>query len=141
MVCHRIITNELFRRAGDLGNYEAYVCIGYAYYEGEGVERDEKKANHWFELAAMRGGATARHILGINEKCEGNMDRALKHYMIAVRGGHTDSVKEIQQLYMDGDVAKDDYANALRSHQVYINEIKSDQRDKAAAFHDGYRYY
>ena len=71
----------------------------------------------------------------------GNYDRALKHYMIAVRGGDTSSVKAIQQLYMDGHVAKDDYANALRSHQAYINEIKSDQRDEAAAFHNGYRYY
>ena len=61
--------------------------------------------------------------------------------MIAVRGGCTDSVKEIQELYMDGHVAKDEYANALRSHQAYINEIKCDQRDKAAAFHDSYRYY
>ena len=62
--------------------------------------------------------------------------------MIAVRGGETRSVKAIQQImYMDGHATKDHYANALRSHQAYINEIKSDQRDKAATFHDGYRYY
>ena len=42
---------------------------------------------------------------------------------------------------MNGHATKDHYANALRSRQAYVNEIKSDQRDKAAAFRDGYRYY
>ena len=42
---------------------------------------------------------------------------------------------------MDGHVAKNQYAKALQSRQAYINEIKSDQRDKAAAFRDSYRYY
>ena len=43
---------------------------------------------------------------------------------------------------MNGHVAKDHYANALQSHQVYLNEIKSDQRDKAAALRrDGCSYY
>ena len=68
-------------------------------------------------------------------------DIALKHFMIAVRGGYTPSVKVIQQLYKDGRATKDHYANALQSHQEYINEIKSDQRDKAAASRDDYRYY
>ena len=61
--------------------------------------------------------------------------------MIAVRGGYTDSVKAIQQLYMGGHVAKDQYAKALQSHQAYLDEIKSDQRDKAAAFREAYRYF
>jgi len=99
-------------------------------------------AKHYFELAAMNGNVVARFNLGNNEYTAGNYDRALKHYMIAVRCGHTDSVTEIQQLFMNGHATtKDDYANALRAHQAYINEIKSDQRDKAAAFSDDYRYY
>ena len=53
----------------------------------------------------------------------------------------THSVKNMQQMYKNGHVAKDQYANALRSHQAYLVEIKSDQRDKAAALGDDYRYY
>ena len=68
------------------------------------------------------------------------MIRALKHFMIAVRGGHTNSVKRIQEMYMDGHATKDQYVNALRFHQAYINEIKSKQRDKAAAL-VGNKYY
>ena len=128
---------ELYHRAGKFG----YNNIGHAYDNGDGVERDEKMAKHFLELAAMEGNATARHNLGVNDYKAGNHDRALEHYMIAVRGGDTDSVKEIQRMYMDGHATKDHYANALRSHQAYVNEIKSVQREQAAAFRDDCRYY
>ena len=98
-------------------------------------------AKHYYELAAMEGNVIARYNLGISEYNAGNFDRALKHYMIAVRDGYTLSVKAIQQLYIGGHATKDHYANALRSHQAYLNEIKSDQRDKTVALHDSFRYY
>ena len=98
-------------------------------------------ARHYDELAAMEGFVTARHNLEIDEENAGNYGRALKHYMIAVRGGHTRSVKAIQQMYIDGRATKDHYAKALQSHQAYIIEIKSDQRDKAVAFRVDRRYY
>ena len=128
---------ELLRKARKFG----YNNLGHAYSNGDGVERDKKMARHYFELSAMEGIVMARYNLGVDEDNAGNYDRALKHYMIAVGGGYTDSVKEIQRMYMEGQVAKDQYANALRSYQVYLNEIKSDQRDKAAAFSDRYKYY
>ena len=128
---------ELYHRAEKFG----YDNIGHSYNHGEGVERDEKMAKHYFELSAMEGNVAARHNLGEFEENAGNYDRSLLHYMIAVGGGNAWSLKAIQQLYMDGHVTKEHYANALRSHQAYLNEIKSDQRDKAAALGDGYRYY
>ena len=128
---------ELWHKAGKFG----YAHIGHAYYYGEGVERDTKMASHYHELAAMEGNVIARYNLGLDELSAANYDRALKHFLIAVRGGDTDSVKEIQEMYKDGRATKDHYANALRSHQAYLNEIKSDQRDKAVAFHDDCSYY
>ena len=128
---------EFWHKAGKKG----YANLGNVYDYDEGVERDAKMATHYYELAAMEGNVIARYNLGINEENAGNYDRALKHYMIAVRGGHTDSVKDIQEMYMEGHVAKDHYANALRSHQAYLNEIKSGQREKAAAFSEDYHYY
>ena len=128
---------EFWHKAGKFG----YANIGVAYYNGDGVERDGKMARYYLELAAMEGNVYARHNLGATEKNAGNFDRALKHYMIAVRGGYTDSVKAIQRMFMGGHVAKEQYANALQSHQAYVYEIKSNQRDKAVAFSDNYRYY
>jgi len=132
---------ELYHRAAELGYARAYTNIGCAYGIGEGVEVDKKKSKYYYELAAMKGCTSARYNLGNIEKNAGNMDRALKHYLIAVRDGHDGSLKNIQQLYSDRHVPKDDYTIALRSYQEYLDEIKSDQRDKAAADREEYRYY
>ena len=132
---------ELYHRAGKLGNAEAYYGIGNAYKNGNGVERDMKKAVHYWELGAMRGDAEARNNLGAMEGNLGNMDRALKHWMIAARDGETTSMENIKMMYENGDATKDDYTKALRGHLSYLDEIKSDQRDEAAAFDDENKYY
>ena len=131
---------ELFIRAGDLGSTGAYCNVGCAYYNGSSVEMDKKKANHYYKLAAIRGNVNARHNLGVEEEDEGNMNRALKHYMIAAEGGHNIALKAIQEFYTNGHATKDDYAKALRAYQAYLAEIKSTQRDKAAAAYAN-RYY
>ena len=132
---------ELWHRAGELGEAKAYTNIGFAYKYGKGVEVDEKKAKHYYELAAMQGNEVARHNLGSMEACSDNMDRALKHYMMAVMGGYAESLKCIKDLFSRGYATKDDYTKALQLYQAYLGEIKSDQRDKAAAADEDYRYY
>ncbi len=132
---------ELYYRAAELGYAEAYCNIGYAYDHGEGVEKDEKKANHYYELAAIKGNADARYNLATTEKKAGNMNRALKHYMIAVASGDSVALKQIKRLYSKGHATKEDYSKALRSYQEFLSEIKSSQRDEAAAYADYYRYY
>ena len=44
-------------------------------------------------------------------------------------------------MFMNGDATKNDYAKALRVYQANLVEIKSPQRDEAAAFNDVYTYY
>ena len=98
---------EFWHRAVELGHTKAFVSIGYAYNNGEGVDVDKKKARHYYELAAIKGDAMARYNLGCFEKRIGNMDRATKHYMIAVEGGYSDSLKDIQNLYTNGQATKE----------------------------------
>ena len=92
---------ELWHRAAKLGYAEAYNNIGYAYKYGRGVETDKKKGVYYYELAAMGGDVAARFNLGNNEERMGNFDRAIKHWMIAVGGGSSKSLKKIQELYSD----------------------------------------
>ena len=133
---------ELYHRAAKLGHAEAYTAFGIAYSFGKGVDVDKKKAKHYFELAAIGGDTNARHNLGNIEALEhNNQDRALKHYMIAVRGGDSESLKVINLLYSLGRASKEDYTKALQSYQEYLAEIKSKQRDKAAAEDEENRYY
>ena len=44
----------------------------------KGVEKDKKRATHYYELAAMMGDAKARYNLGNVGIREGNIDRALR---------------------------------------------------------------
>ena len=132
---------ELWQQAGELGHADANFIIGNAYYNGRGVERDNTKADHYYELAAMRGNVSARFNLGNSEFRAGNWDRAVKHYMVAAENGHNNSVKNIRQLHMNGHATKEDYSKALRAYQSYLDEIKSKQRDEAAAAHDEFKYY
>jgi len=132
---------ELWHRAAKLGYSVAYFTIGNAYMFGRGVEINKEKAKHYWELAAMCGVVEARHNLGIEEYEAGNVDRALKHYMIAVKCGFKISLKGIKELYMEGHATKDDYTNALQSYQSYLDDIKSNQRDEAATFKSDWKYY
>ncbi len=132
---------ELLHRARELGYSQAYTSIGFAYHYGEGVEVDKKKAIHYYELAAMEGDSYARNNVGLMEEDTGNIDRAIKHYLIAAQGGEAVSVKNIQRLYLNEHATKEDYTKALQLYQEYLGEIKSDQRDKAAAYDDQFRYY
>ena len=132
---------ELWQQAGELCCAEAYYNIGNAYYNGRGVERDERMADHYHELAAMGGNATSRHNLGTSECRAGNLDRAIKHWLISTGSGRNESVKNMQHLYKHGHATKEDYTNALLAYQQCLEEIRSEQRDKAAAYGDDYKYY
>ena len=132
---------ELWHRAAELDHTPIYLNIGYAHEYGEGVEVDKEKATYHYELAAMGGCERARYNLGNNEGRGGKVDRALKHHMIAIRSGFAPSLKQIQDLYIDGHATKEDYTKALQAYQKYLGDIKSVQRDKAAAAYEEYRYY
>ena len=131
---------KLWKQAVELGNAAAYVSIGNWYYFGHGVDRDEKRAVHYFEKGAMGGCTGSRLALGYIEKNSGNMERAIKHFMISVAYGHNGSLKETKQLYSQGHATKDDYVKALRAYQKYLSEVKSTQRDEAAAAREDFKY-
>jgi len=131
---------ELWHQAAELGRADAYHSIASAYCNGRGVGVDMEKATHYWELAAMGGHVYARHNLGLMEARAGNWNRALKHWMIAVKVGDPDSLEYIKDMYMEGAARKEDYNEALRLYQAYLDEIKSDQRDKAAVLYDQ-KYY
>jgi len=84
----------------------------------------------------MGGYVYARHNIGAMEGRAGNVDRALRHFMIAVRDGDSHSLKKIQEMYGYGFATKDMYDEALQYYQSYLDEVKNDQRDEAAEAYD-----
>ena len=124
--------NDLWLKAGELGNAEAYCRLGSSYDTGAGVERNEKKAKYFYEIAAMKGEVSARHNLGVVEEKAGNHQRAKKHYILAARAGEKDSLDKVKDGFIEGYVTKEEYAGTLRVYQKQVDEMKSDTRDIAA---------
>ena len=133
---------ELCLRAGKMGCADAYQTVGCIYADVLDVESDEAKGKYYIELAAIAGNSMARYQLSAMEGRTGNSDLAIKHLLIAVESaGHADALNDIKTLFRGGIATKDDYAKALRDYQAYLAEIKSTQRDEAAAYRDIFKYY
>ena len=136
-ICHKgdyKAAFECFTKAATLGDAAAHYQLSCLYEEGRGVEKDEKKELHHLTEAAIGGNPSARHNLGCVEGNNGRMDRAAKHFIIAAKLGHDDSLGAVKDLYKDGYVSKDDFAEALRGHHAAIVATKSPQREEAEKF-------
>ena len=99
-----------WKRGAELGSCKAHNKLSLMYMIGEGVEQDMEKSIHHLKIAAIGGHERARHYLGKIEGMNGNMDRAMKHFIIAAKSGFGDSLKEVGDGYKAGHVTKDEYA-------------------------------
>ena len=122
---------ELWNRGAELGSNNAHYNLAIAYYHQD-IKQNGKSIYHW-KLAAIGGHEIARHNLGATEEESGDMDRAMKHFMIAARSGYEKSLKEVGNGYKAGYVTKDEYANTKRAYQVCVDEMKSKKRSIVAA--------
>ena len=122
---------DLWSEAAELGSIEALSRLGLAYIQGEGVQQDEAKAADFFKRAAMQGHGEARHNLGCIEAEKGNLDRALRHWLISAKLGDKVSLEHIKKMFMDGLATKEQYAEALKGCQDAVEETKSHDRDEA----------
>ena len=142
--------------AAKLGDAGAHFELGFFYEHGEGVEVDKSKEKFHFEEAAILGHTGARYKVGVIEWENGKREtdprvaniprrRAIKHWMIAAKHGHDNSMGQLRRVYGAQTasalgqlkefelVSKDDLAAVLRAHQAAVDEMKSPQRETAEA--------
>ncbi len=122
---------EYYAMAAELGDLDAHASLGGMYLDAMGVEKDEKKAMHHLEKAAIDGHPGARHNLAVHEMSNGMFVREAKHQIIAANLGFEPSLKCVKDLFIEGVVSKEDYAAALRGYQAAVDATKSAGRDKA----------
>eukprot|EP00984_Skeletonema_dohrnii_P005333 scaffold1874_cov89-Skeletonema_dohrnii-CCMP3373.AAC.10 len=126
---------EYFKRAAELGNVDAHFILATMYFDGRGVEKDEKKSIHHTEEAAIGGHPTARCNLAHYEERNGDMKRAARHLIIAANLGEDVSIKFLLKMFKGGLIDKDDLATALRAHQAAVDATKSPQREAAEEYY------
>ena len=119
---------EMYSRAIELGSIEAHNKIGILYSDGKYLPKDSKKMMYHFQQGAIKGCEYARYHIGVEEYKMGRKDRALKHWVIGATIGHKGSLDNVKAV---GTRAQ--YEVALRGYQAYLDEAKSEKRDKVAS--------
>ena len=127
---------QYLTKSADLGDAQAHYDLSCFYHNGLGVKKDKKKEVYHLEQAAIEGHVLARNNLGCVEEENGMMERAAKHWIIAVNLGHSHSLDAVKSCYRQGFVSKEGFAEALRAHQAALDAMKSPQRDEANAIRD-----
>ena len=125
------IALEYYTKAVELGDVDAHVGLASMYHNGNGVEKDEKRAVYHWEQAAIGGHPQARAGLAMHEMDNGRFNRAAKHFIIGANLGEDILLKPIKDLFVQGIVSKEEYAAALRGHQAAVDATKSAERKKA----------
>ena len=116
----------------------AHFSIANAYLHGIGVEKNRSKAIYYWKLAAMGGHELARYNLGVSAELDDNLNRAMKHYMIAAKAGYNDALAKVGKGHKAGYVSKDDYVSTLRAFKVSRDNMSSNQRENVAASETGF---
>ena len=69
---------------------------------------------------------------GCMEHDAGNLQRAVKHFLLAAKCGYMESLEPIKLGYMDGYITKEEYEETLRAFHKSASDMKSKMRDEAA---------
>ena len=105
----------------------------HTYREGLGVEKDEKMKLYHMEEAAIGGHADARYNLASYEWSNYNFNRALKHWVIAAKLGHTESMQTLERSFtLSNLLGEEDFISILDAFQTAVDASTSPQREAAA---------
>ena len=126
---------EYWTKAAELGDADAHFKLAELYHFGRGVEKDKEKYIYHLEVAAIGGHPHARYNLGGAEWNSDNIEKAVRHWIIAARQGDDEAIKELMEAFKEGYVEKDILAVALRAHHAAVDATKSPQREAAEEFH------
>ena len=127
---------ELLKTAGERGCATAYGWLGSFYRKD--AQKDDKKAVHYWKLAAIGGDINSRHNLACINKRDGDHKRAYKHFLICAKAGYEPSLHAVKDGFQNGYVTKDEYGAALRAYQKQHGDRKSARREEAFAY-DNYK--
>jgi TPR repeat protein len=124
---------ELLTRAAGLGHSQAHFILGKSYRDDVG---DVKKAT------AMAGHEVARHNLGYMEyNSGGNVERAVKHWMIAASSGDYDAMHTLTICFGNGYISRDEIDATLAVYNNTCAEMQSEGRDSYIRVKTGYNFH
>ena len=122
---------EMYNRAAELGNADAYGYIASYYGQGIAVEQDESKTLEFLEVASKKGSLYAHRLLAKFHGRNDDKEKSIKHMKLVASAGDQDSMDDLMKYYKDKLLSKEDLTQTLRAYQASINETKSKEREDA----------
>jgi hypothetical protein len=93
-----------------------------------------KKAKFHYEAAAMAGHEVARFNLGCLEGHFGNLEWAIKHWIIAASAGSYCALRELIIYFEKGLVSRESIDSTLAAYNNSCAEMRSEDRDAYIAY-------
>lgn len=114
---HKAMTQfEQLQHKAEQGDAQAQAELGFAYRDGEIVQKDEVKAAYWFEKAAKKGVRYAQASLGAmyfeGQGVQKDMKQSVYWYQQAVDLGHGIAMNNLGWMYESGQGVDLDLAKA-----------------------------
>lgn len=114
------------RAMAEAGNLEAHTELAKAYFNGDGVQKDEQEAIKWLRMAALQGNARAQSNLGAcYETGRGvpvDPDESLHWYRKAAEQGWRDAQYNLARFYAWGIVVPKDDSEAVKWYSKAANQ-------------------
>lgn len=97
---------ECYQQAAEAGSQEGQFNLGYALYNGEGIDKDYATAAMWFKRAARKGFAKAQYNLAYcymyGRGVPIDYDKALKNLTDAANNGNKNAQLTLAECYEKG---------------------------------------
>ena len=97
---------ECFQQAAEAGSREGQFNLGYALYNGEGIDKDYATAAMWFKRAARKGFAKAQYNLAYcymyGRGVPIDYDKALRNLTDAANNGNKNAQLTLAECYEKG---------------------------------------
>jgi TPR repeat protein len=130
------------KRQAAAGDAKAQCNLGVAYYNGDGVPKDEAEAIRWFRKAADQGYAEAQFNLGVAYDFGNGVPKdeveAVRWYRKAADQGHAKAQYNLGVAYRNGDGVAEDSTEAIRWYRKAADQGHADaQYNLGVAYHNG----
>ena len=126
--------------SAEQGDAKAQTNLGYAYYNGEGVAKDQGEAVRWYRMAAEQGNADAQIRLGFayynGEGVAKDQGEAVRWYRMAAEQGNADAQIRLGVAYEKGEGVAKDPREGVRWYRM-----AADQGFAGAQYNLGLAYY
>lgn len=123
---------DIYRSLAERGNTECQVFLGWMYYRGQGVPKNDQKAEEWIARAANSGDIPAVYSYGNFSNNRGDYMHAKLYYQRAAAAGYSPALYQLGVMYLRGlgvenrdDVAFEYFDNAARQGHIFARRERS----------------